>query len=75
MQFSIVLKFGVGVLSVKLRSVWLLPKEFAGFALAMGGLSYQVSLCNMTTLTMTGKNPQVIKHKGDTSKDLLPISY
>lgn len=75
MQFSLVLKFGVGVLSIKLPSVWLLPKEFARFALAMGGLSYQVSLCNMSMLTMTGKTPQIIKHKGDSSRDHLPLSY
>lgn len=61
MKFSLVLKSGVGVLSIKLLSVWLLPKEFAGFALAMGGLSYQVSLCNTNTLTMKGKKPRIIK--------------
>lgn len=52
-QFSPVLKRGVGVLSIKLLHNWLLAEEFARFALAMGGLSYQVSLCNMNTLKNT----------------------
>lgn len=56
MQFSHVLESGVGVLSIKVPSVWLLPKEFARLALAMGGLSYQVSLCNTNMLTMTATN-------------------
>lgn len=73
-QFSPDLKYREGVLSIKLCHVWLLPKEFAGFVLDLGGFSYWTYLCSTNTLKNKWRK-KTNKHKSDSKKENIFILH